>query len=94
MQRTRFQEAEGARLEGGISKKTARGELRRGVPIGFVWVEQDGEVRFQYPARSGVPSTRRLCACWNGVLLSTLRQWSHDHQRKTRSHDGFAAPFL
>jgi DNA invertase Pin-like site-specific DNA recombinase len=35
-----------ARLEGGIRNKAARGELRRGLPIGFVWGEQNGEVRF------------------------------------------------
>src|SRR6266498_775587 len=35
-----------ARLDGGIRNKAARGELRRGLPIGFVWGEADGEVRF------------------------------------------------
>jgi DNA invertase Pin-like site-specific DNA recombinase len=35
-----------ARLEGGIRNKAARGALRRGLPIGFVWGEQDGEVLF------------------------------------------------
>lgn len=35
-----------ARLNGGIRNKAARGELRRGLPIGFVWGEADGEVRF------------------------------------------------
>jgi DNA invertase Pin-like site-specific DNA recombinase len=35
-----------SRLEGGIRNKAARGELRRGLPIGFVWGEEDGEVRF------------------------------------------------
>ena len=35
-----------ARLDGGIRNKAARGELRRGLPIGFVWGEEDGEVRF------------------------------------------------
>jgi DNA invertase Pin-like site-specific DNA recombinase len=35
-----------ARLEGGIRNKAARGELRRGLPVGFVWGEQDGEVLF------------------------------------------------
>jgi DNA invertase Pin-like site-specific DNA recombinase len=35
-----------ARLEGGIRNKAARGELRRGLPVGFVWGEEDGEVRF------------------------------------------------
>src|ERR1017187_2327143 len=35
-----------ARLDGGIRNKAARGELRRGLPVGFVWGEQDGEVPF------------------------------------------------
>ena len=35
-----------ARLEGGIRNKAARGELRRGLPVGFVWGEADGEVLF------------------------------------------------
>ena len=35
-----------ARLNGGIRNKAARGELRRGLPIGFVWGDADGEVRF------------------------------------------------
>lgn len=33
-----------ARLEGGIRNKAARGELRRGLPTGFVWGEEDGEI--------------------------------------------------
>jgi DNA invertase Pin-like site-specific DNA recombinase len=35
-----------ARLDGGIRNKAARGELRRGLPVGFVWGEKDGEVLF------------------------------------------------
>jgi DNA invertase Pin-like site-specific DNA recombinase len=35
-----------ARLDGGIRNKAARGELRRGLPVGFVWGESDGEVVF------------------------------------------------
>jgi len=35
-----------ARLDGGIRNKAARGELRRGLPVGFVWGEQDGEALF------------------------------------------------
>ena len=35
-----------ARLDGGIRNKAARGELRRGLPVGFVWGESDGEVLF------------------------------------------------
>lgn len=34
-----------ARLAGGIRNKAERGELRRGLPIGFVWGEADGEIR-------------------------------------------------
>ena len=33
-----------ARLEGGIRNKAARGELRRGLPVGLIWGPQDGEV--------------------------------------------------
>jgi DNA invertase Pin-like site-specific DNA recombinase len=35
-----------ARLEGGIRNKAARGELRRGLPVGLVWGEQDGQIRW------------------------------------------------
>lgn len=33
-----------ARLNGGIKNKAARGELRRGLPVGLVWGDNDGEV--------------------------------------------------
>jgi DNA invertase Pin-like site-specific DNA recombinase/uncharacterized protein YndB with AHSA1/START domain len=33
-----------ARLEGGIRNKAARGELRRGLPVGLVWGEDDGQI--------------------------------------------------
>lgn len=35
-----------ARLEGGIRNKAARGELRRALPVGLVWGDAEGEVRF------------------------------------------------
>ena len=35
-----------ARLNGGIRNKAARGELRRGLPVGLVWGDEDGEVLF------------------------------------------------
>jgi DNA invertase Pin-like site-specific DNA recombinase len=35
-----------ARLDGGIRHKAARGELRRGLPVGLVWGDEDGEIRF------------------------------------------------
>ena len=48
-----------ARLEGGIRNKAARGELRRGLPVGFVWGEKDGEVRF-HPDESVVNTVRTV----------------------------------
>jgi len=33
-----------ARLDGGIRNKAQRGELRRGLRVGFFWGETDGEV--------------------------------------------------
>ena len=35
-----------ARLVGGIRNKAARGELRTGLPVGLVWGEADGEIRW------------------------------------------------
>jgi DNA invertase Pin-like site-specific DNA recombinase len=35
-----------ARLDGGIRSKAARGELRRGLPVGLVWGQADGEIRW------------------------------------------------
>jgi DNA invertase Pin-like site-specific DNA recombinase len=48
-----------ARLEGGIRNKAARGELRRGLPVGFVWGEADGEVRF-HPDEAVVGAIRTV----------------------------------
>jgi DNA invertase Pin-like site-specific DNA recombinase len=33
-----------ARLDGGVRNKAARGQLRRGLPVGLVWGEADGQV--------------------------------------------------
>jgi DNA invertase Pin-like site-specific DNA recombinase len=48
-----------ARLEGGIRNKAARGELRRGLPVGLVWGEEDGEVRF-HPDESVTTAIRTV----------------------------------
>lgn len=48
-----------ARLDGGIRNKAARGELRRGLPVGFVWGEEDGEVRF-HPNEAVVSTIRTV----------------------------------
>src|SRR5260221_9872252 len=50
-----------ARLNGGIRNKAARGELRRGLPVGFVWGDTDGEVRF-HPDEAVVTAIRNLFA--------------------------------
>lgn len=50
-----------ARLNGGIRNKAARGELRRGLPVGFVWGEADGEVRF-HPDEAVVTAIRAVFA--------------------------------
>jgi predicted DNA-binding transcriptional regulator AlpA len=48
-----------ARLDGGIRNKAARGELRRGLPVGFVWGEAEGEVLF-HPDEAVVAAIRSV----------------------------------
>jgi len=48
-----------ARLNGGIRNKAARGELRRGLPVGFVYGEKEGEVRF-HPDEAVVTAIRNM----------------------------------
>src|SRR5438874_4730159 len=62
-----------ARLNGGIRNKAARGELRRGLPVGFIWGEQDGEVRF-HPDEA-VCSTIRTVFARFAELGSVRRVW-------------------
>jgi len=62
-----------ARLEGGIRNKAARGELRRGLPVGFVWGEADGEVRF-HPDESVVHTLRTVFAKFT-ELGSVRKVW-------------------
>jgi pimeloyl-ACP methyl ester carboxylesterase len=50
-----------ARLDGGIGNKAARGELRRGLPVGFIWGEQDGEVLF-HPDTRPSPAPCAMCS--------------------------------
>src|SRR6202007_1972866 len=50
-----------ARLNGGIRNKAARGELRRGLPVGFVWGEEDGEVCF-HPDEAVCTAIRQVFA--------------------------------
>ena len=62
-----------ARLNGGIRNKAARGELRRGLPVGFVWGAEDGEVRF-HPDEAVVAAIRAVFARF-GETGSARRVW-------------------
>jgi DNA invertase Pin-like site-specific DNA recombinase len=62
-----------ARLLGGIRNKAARGELRRSLPVGFVWGEQDGEVRF-HPDDAVCSAIRTVFARF-AELGSARRVW-------------------
>src|ERR1700726_2331354 len=62
-----------ARLNGGIRNKAARGELRRGLPVGFVWGEADGEVRF-HPDEAIVTAIRDVFARFS-EMGSARRVW-------------------
>jgi excisionase family DNA binding protein len=62
-----------ARLNGGIRNKAARGELRRGLPVGFVWGAEDGEVRF-HPDEAVRSAIRSVFARF-AALGSVRRVW-------------------
>src|SRR6201987_4818203 len=62
-----------ARLNGGIRNKAARGELRRRLPVGFVWGEEDGEVCF-HPDESVVHTMRTVFAKFT-ELGSVRKVW-------------------
>ena len=71
-----------ARLNGGIRNKAARGELRRGLPVGFVWGEADGEVLL-HPDEAVVtairtifarkPARRAACGCSSAIKVCSFR---------------------
>ena len=62
-----------ARLLGGIRNKAARGELRHNLPVGFVWGEEDGEVRF-HPNEAVRAAIHAVFARFN-ELGSARRVW-------------------
>jgi DNA invertase Pin-like site-specific DNA recombinase/uncharacterized protein YndB with AHSA1/START domain len=71
-----------ARLDGGIRSKAARGELRRGLPVGLVWGETDGEIRWHPDeAVTGVIAAIferfTVCGSVRGVWL-----WLREHGLK------------
>src|SRR5436190_7224903 len=79
-----------ARLEGGIKNKAARGELRRGLPVGLVWGEAGGEIGFHPDeAVTGVIAAAfdRFAAC--GSVRATWL-WLRDNQlRWPLQRDGY-----
>jgi DNA invertase Pin-like site-specific DNA recombinase len=60
-----------ARLQGGIRNKAERGELRRSLPVGFVWGDADGEVLF-HPDEAVVGALR--CVFQRFAELGSARQ--------------------
>ena len=62
-----------ARLDGGIRNKATRGELRRGLPVGFVWGEADGEVLL-HPDEAVVDAIRTVFARF-AEMGSVRRVW-------------------
>ena len=79
-----------ARLNGGIRNKAARGELRRGLPVGFVWGETDGEVRL-HPDEAVVAAIRNVFASF-AQTGSARRVWlwfrSEGHTFPLQMHQG------
>jgi len=83
-----------ARLVGGIRNKAARGELRRGLPVGFVWGDADGEIRFDpdeavraaihavFTRFSEFGSVRRVWRwfCSEGLSFPWRRHYGHEIQ--------------
>jgi hypothetical protein len=62
-----------ARLDGGIRNNAARGELRRGLPVGLVWGEEDGEVRL-HPDEAVTCTIRTVFERFN-EFGSVRRMW-------------------
>jgi DNA invertase Pin-like site-specific DNA recombinase len=62
-----------ARLDGGIRNKAARGELQRGLPVGMVWGERDGEIRLD-PDEAVTGAIRTVFGCF-AEFGSARRVW-------------------
>jgi DNA invertase Pin-like site-specific DNA recombinase len=62
-----------ARLDGGIRNKATRGELRRGLPVGLVWGEAEGEVLL-HPDEAVVHAIRTVFARF-AEMGSVRRVW-------------------
>jgi DNA invertase Pin-like site-specific DNA recombinase len=77
-----------ARLDGGIRNKAQRGELRRGLPVGYVWGDKDGEVRF-HPDEAVVGAVRTVFDRF--AEMGSVRQvwfWFRDQGLRFPSQSG------
>src|ERR1700749_181907 len=85
-----------ARLNGGIRNKAARGELRRSLPVGLVWGEEEGEVRFHPDA--AVTSAIRTVFARFAELGSVRRVWlwlrSEGRTFPMQTHSGAAIQWI
>ena len=69
-----------ARLNGGIRNKAARGELRRGLPVGFEWGESDGEIRLD-PSQAVAGAIHSVFEKF-AEFGSVRRVWLHFHSQR------------
>nr|WP_294523850.1 hypothetical protein [uncultured Rhodopila sp.] len=85
-----------ARLDGGIRNKAARGELRRGLPVGFVWGDDDGEIRL-HPDKAVVTAIRNVFAKFADTGSVRRAPWVSGRDgetasfSRTKKHDGSVA---
>jgi DNA invertase Pin-like site-specific DNA recombinase len=71
-----------ARLHGGIRNKAARGHLRCGLPIGLVWGDDPGEIRF-HPDEAIIKTIRTVFARF--AEMGSVRQvWLSFRSQKLR----------
>lgn len=79
-----------ARLNGGIQSKAARGELRRGLPVGFIWGESDGEILIN-PDLAVSSSIRTVFEKFND-LGSARRVWLWFQSERLKFPHQFGKP--
>src|ERR1700730_11215622 len=82
------------RLNGGIRNKAARGELRRALPVGLVWGEEEGEIRF-HPDEAVTGVIRTIFAKF--TELGSARQvwlWFRAHKLSFPMHPRGVVPCL
>jgi len=79
------------RLDGGLRNKAARGELRRALPVGLIWGEKEGEVRFHLD--EAVTGCMRTVFAKFTELGSARQVWLCLRRRCRRMYDCFNCQF-